>query len=113
MTRGKLLPNTVKVVAFSLEQDGSAVNLSVGADVASGIAGTVVEKYYEIPSSKAVKVTVKVWKKSSLSDSDWIDFYTSDPVTITSETYGNVVVPLNGPLDLTSGFFKIELEEVP
>jgi hypothetical protein len=113
ITRAKLDPKTVKVVAFSLEQDGSAVNLSVGADVASGISGSVNEKYYEIPASKSVKVKVKVWKKNSLSDTEWIEFYNSDPVTITSETYGNVVVPLNGPLDLASGFFKVELEEVP
>ena len=34
-TRGKVVPNSVKVVAISLEQDGSAVNLTVNADVAA------------------------------------------------------------------------------
>ena len=111
VTRGKLVPNTVKVVSIALEPDGSAVNISVGADVASGISGTVVEKYYTFPASNEVKVKVKVWKKNSLSDALWTEFYTSDPVSITPTTYGNVVVPLNGPLDLASGFFKVELLE--
>ena len=67
VTRGKLVPNTVKVVSIALEPDGSAVNLSVGADVASGIAGSVVEQYYLFKGSDTVKVTVKVWKKASLN----------------------------------------------
>jgi len=109
--KGKVVPNTVKVVAFSLDQDGSKVNLSVGADVASGIAGTVVEKYYAFPGSGSVSVKVKVWKKDALDAGDWVEHYTSDPVTITAETYGNVEVPLDPSLDLASGFFKVELIE--
>jgi hypothetical protein len=112
--KANLDPKTVKVVAFSLTQDGKAVNLSVGADVASGISGTVIEKIYEIPASKSVKVNVKVLKKNSLDDALWTEFYTTpNPVEITSETYGNVEVPLGAGVDLTSGFFKVELEEVP
>ena len=111
--KAKLDPKSVKVVAFSLTQDGKAVNLSVGADVASGISGTVIEKIYEIPASKTVKVKIKVLKKKSLEDALWTEFYTTpNPVEITSEMYGNIEVPLGDGVDLSSGFFKVELEEV-
>ena len=114
-TRGKLVPNTVKVVSIALEPDGSAVNLSVGADVASGIAGSFISQYYLFEGSDSVKVTVKVWKKASLDDVEWtLVTPQPDPVTLKPDTYGTVVVPINNPeVDLKSGFFKVELEEVP
>ena len=112
-TRGKLVPNSVKVVAIALEQDGSAVNLTVNADVASGITGTVVAQYYSFAGSDEVKVLVKVWKKDSLEDADWEVVYTSpEPVTITPQTDETIVVPFDEQLDLSSGFFKVELVEV-
>ena len=112
-TKGKLVPNSVKVVAISLEQDGSAVNLTVNADVASGIAGTVVSQYFSFVGSDTVKVMIKVFKKDSLDDTAWTEVYTSpDPVTITPETDETVVVPFDEQLDLSSGFFKVLLEEV-
>jgi hypothetical protein len=113
VTRGKLVPNTVKIVSIALEPDSSAVNLSVGADVASGIAGSVVEQYYLFDGSDTVTVNLKVWKKESLSDPTWAEAYTTT-VTLKKDTYGTVVVPINNPeVDLKSGFFKVELEEVP
>ena len=112
-TRGKLVPNSVKVVAIALEQDGSAVNITVNADVASGIAGTVVSQYYSFAGSDEVKVLVKVWKKDSLEDADWEVVYTSpEPVTITPQADETIVVPFDDQLDLSSGFFKVELVEV-
>ena len=112
-TRGKLVPNTVKVVAITLAQDGSSVNLTVNADVASDIAGTIVSRYYQFAGHDTVKVNIKVLKKYSLSDVDWIDHYTTpEPVSITPTTVGTVSVPIEGPLDLTSAFFKLELIEV-
>jgi len=114
-TRGKLVPNTVKVVSIALEPDGSAVNLSVGADVASGIAGSVVAQYYLFEGSDTVKVTVNVWKKTSLDDAEWtLVTPQPDPVTLKPDTYGQVVIPINNPeVDLKSGFFKVDLVEVP
>ena len=113
VTRGKLVPNTVKVVSIALEPDGSAVNLSVGADVASGIAGSVVSQYYLFEGSDTVTVNVKVWKKDSLSDSTWTEAYTKK-VTLKKDTYGTVVVPIDKTkVDLKSGFFKVDLVEVP
>jgi uncharacterized protein (DUF2141 family) len=111
-TRGKLVPNTVKVVSIALEPDGSAVNLSVGADVASGIAGSVVEQYYLFKGSDTVTVNLKVWKKDSLGDPTWAEAYTTT-VTLKKDTYGTVVVPIDKTkVDLKSGFFKVDLEEV-
>ena len=112
-TRGKLVPNSVKVVAISLEHDGSAVNLTVNADVASSISGTVVSRYYKFSGSEEVKVKIKVLKKDSLVDTTWTEVYTTpEPVLITPETAETVVVPFDEQLDLSSGFFKVELVEV-
>ena len=112
-TRGKLVPKSVRVVAFSLAQDGSTVNLTVGAEVASGIAGSIVEQYYQFAGSDTVKVNVKVLKKNALSDAEWTVVYTTaDPVTITSEMHETIPVQIDDQ-DLASGFFKLELEEVP
>ena len=112
-TRGRLVPKSVRVVAFSLTQDGSTVNLTVGADVASGIAGTILERYYKITGSDTVKVNVIVLKKNALSDTEWVEvFRTADPVTITAEMHETIPVQIEQQ-DLTSGFFKLELEEVP
>ena len=113
VTRGKLVPNSVRVTAITPEPDGSAVNLTVNADVASGISGTVVSQYYEFTGSDTVKVLVKVWKKDSLENTDWTVVYTTpEPVTITPQTNETVVVPFDTQLDLKSGFFKVELVEV-
>ena len=112
-TRGKLAPKSVRVVAFSLAQDGSTVNLTVGADVASGIAGTIVERYYQFAGSNTVNVNVKILKKNALSDAEWTEVYkTSTPVSISAETYETIPVQIESQ-DLSSGFFKLELEEVP
>ena len=113
VTRGRLVPNSVRVVGIALEPDGSAVNLTVNADVASGISGTVVSQYYEFTGSDTVHVLVKVLKKDSLEDTDWTLVYTTpEPVTITPQTNETVVVPFDEQLDLKSGFFKVKLEEV-
>ncbi|MBQ8125968.1 MAG: DUF1735 and LamG domain-containing protein [Kiritimatiellae bacterium] len=113
VTRGKLVPNSVRVVGIALEPDGSAVNLTVNADVASGISGTVVSQYYEFTGSDTVHVLVKVLKKDSLEDTDWTLVYTTpEPVVITPQTNETVVVPFDTQLDLKSGFFKVKLEEV-
>ena len=113
VTRGKLVPNSVRVVGIALEPDGSAVNLTVNADVASGISGTVVSQYYEFTGSDTVHVLVKVLKKDSLEDTDWTLVYTTpEPVAITPQTNETVVVPFDKQLDLKSGFFKVKLEEV-
>ena len=113
VTRGKLVPNTAKIVSIALEPDSSAVNLSVGADVASGIAGTVVEQYYLFEGSDTVTVKITVLRKDSLSDATWTEAYTTTK-TIKNDQYGTVVVPIDKTkVDLKSGFFKVELEEVP
>ena len=113
VTRGKLVPNSVRVVGIALEPDGSAVNLTVNADVASGISGTVVSQYYEFTGSDTVHVLVKVLKKDSLEDTDWTLVYTTpEPVAITPQTNETVVVPFDEQLDLKSGFFKVKLKEV-
>ena len=88
------------------------MNITVNADVASGIAGTVVSQYYSFAGSDEVKVLVKVWKKDSLEDADWEVVYTSpEPVTITPQADETIVVPFDDQLDLSSGFFKVELVE--
>ena len=118
-TRGKIVPKSVRVVAITLEQEkGSSnakkVNITVGADVASGIAGSFVSNYYTFVGSDTATVKVKVLKKNSLEDAVWtLSSVTSDPITLKAATPGTVSVLLDNELDLKSGFFKIELEEVP
>jgi len=110
--KAKIATNSVKIVSFALEPDGSAVNITVGAEVASGIAGSIVSKLYKFDGAGEVNVKVKVFKKDSLDEATWTEYYTStDSVTLTSETTGTVKVPLDPTLDLTSGFFRIELIE--
>ncbi len=112
VTKGRLVPSSVKVVSIALEPDGSAVNLTVGADVASGIAGTVVSQLYQFSGSDTAKVVVKVLRKSSLADAKWTKAC-SVKMTLTPSTYGTVVVPIDkSKVDLANGFFKVELEEV-
>jgi uncharacterized protein (DUF2141 family) len=113
VTRGKLVPNSVRVVGIALEPDGSAVNLTVNADVASSISGTVVSQYYTFVGSGSVDVRITVWKKNSLSDAAWTNVFTSSVVTIKAQADEKVKVGLGTtPLDLKSGFYKVELEEV-
>ena len=110
--KAKIATNSVKIVSFALEPDGSAVNITVGAEVASGIAGSIVSKLYKFDGAGEVNVKVKVLMKDSLDEATWTEYYTStDSVTLTSETTGTVKVPLDPTLDLTSGFFRIELIE--
>ena len=90
------------------------MNITVGADVASGIAGSFVSNYYTFVGSDTATVKVKVLKKNSLEDAVWtLSSVTSDPITLKADTPGTVSVLLDNDLDLKSGFFKIELEEVP
>ena len=110
--KAKIATNSVKIVSFALEPDGSSVNITVGAEVASGIAGSIVSRIYKFDGTGEVNVKVKVFKKNSLDEAAWTEYYTStDSVTLTSETTGTVKVPLDPTLDLTSGFFYIELIE--
>ena len=113
-TRAAIAPDSVKVVSLSITQDGSAAVIAVGADVASGISGTVVGKLYKFDGGDTVNVKVKVWKKNSLGDAAWtLSTETTEAIPLSADTYGTVEVPLTSALDLTGGFFKVELEEVP
>jgi hypothetical protein len=67
----------------------------------------------QFAGSDTVKVNVKVLKKNALSDTEWTVVYTTaEPVSITSEMHETIPVQIDDQ-DLASGFFKLELEEVP
>ena len=67
----------------------------------------------QFAGSDTVKVNVKVLKKNALSDTEWTVVYTTaEPVSITADMHETIPVQIDDQ-DLKSGFFKLELEEVP
>ena len=104
-------PTTVKITALTLDPSKNQVVLTLDADVALSVAGQLVSQVYGIAPGGDATVTVKVYRKNTLLDAEWQP--ACDPIANVKigahEPY--VVVPLDAALDLTSGFYKVEVEQ--
>ena len=110
--KARITPDSLKITSMVLDRESKKVVMTVNAEVASSIAGTVVAKYFYFKGSdaKKVNVTVEVYKKNTLMDAEW-KLVASVPKTIESDKDDIVEVPLGDEIDLSSGFFKVEAVE--
>ena len=101
--------SSVKVTSLTLDPDNNRVVLTVAADVQPSVAGKLVSQVYGISVSSKT-VSVRVYEKTTLAASDW-----SLKTTVTGVEVGNgqsvIEVPLDSGLDLTSGFYRVEIVE--
>ncbi len=101
--------SSVKVTSLTLDPDNNRVVLTVAADVQPSVAGKLVSQVYGISVSSKT-VSVRVYEKATLAASDW-----SLKTTVTGVEVGNgqsvIEVPLDSGLDLTSGFYRVEIVE--
>ena len=102
-------PTKVKISALKLEKD--KVVLDLDADVALSLAGRLVSQVYGVMPSGTAKATVRVLKRTSLAaKDDWQEVFVKENVEI-GPGRGSVEVPLGTDVDLTSGFYKVEVEQ--
>ena len=102
-------PTKVKISALKLEKD--KVVLDLDADVALSLAGRLVSQVYGVMPSGTAKATVRVLKRMSLAaKDDWQEVFVKENVEI-GPGRGSVEVPLGTDVDLTSGFYKVEVEQ--
>ena len=105
----KVKDGTVRITSIVFDPVGKKVVLAVDAEVADTVAGEIFSKIYEFPSDDEAKVTVKVYRKDSLAQADWVLVHTKENVPVGKHSqYVEVSLP-DG--DYTSGFYRVEIEQ--
>ena len=105
----KVKDGTVKISSIVFDPVGKKVVLAVDAEVADTVAGEIFSKIYEFPSDDEAKVTVKVYRKDSLAQADWVLVHAKENVPVGKHSqYVEVSLP-DG--DYTSGFYRVEIEQ--
>ena len=109
----KIVDKTLKVTAITLDAENNQVILAIDAelDYANLVSGKFASQLYDLDAMGIDNVTctvkVKVYKKSTLAQADW------ELVDEVEKTFGrdkvSVPVELGEDIDLTSGFYKVEV----
>ena len=103
----KVKDGTVKITSIAFDPVDKKVVLAVDAEVADSVAGELFSKIYEFPSDDEAKVTVKVYRKDSLVQADWVLVHTEANVAVGKHSqYVEVDLP-DG--DYTSGFYRVDI----
>lgn len=103
-------PKKVAFTSISLDQAAGTVTLDVQTVVDSASsADAALSAIYEIPTTGTLEVTLKLWKKDALSDSEWTVVAEKQVQVGTGDE--QVVLSLGSEVDLASGFFKVSLEK--
>ena len=100
---------TVKVTSITLDAANNSIRLTVNGDVATSIAGQMLNKFYTVAGAvDYAEVTLKLYRKTNLAQADW-ELVSEKNVRIGT---GDVVVVQqisSAEADLKSGFFKVEV----
>ena len=108
-SQSKVNSSSVKITSLTLDPTANRVVLTFDADVTPSVAGQLVSQVYGI-SIGTKTVTVNVYEKKTLAEAGW-----SLKTTVRGIEVGNgqksVEVPLDPTLDLSSGFYKVEVVE--
>ena len=102
---------TFKITSLTLGPDGK-VTLTVDAEVAPTIAGTLLSTVYDVKPGTKKKVKLQVYRKTSLAMAGW-----GKPVKTVSVELGAGEKEISGidvgvtAEDLKSGFYKIDIVE--
>ena len=102
----KIDPSTVKVTSLVVDATNKQVILTVTADVADSIAGSLLSPVYTLPTT--AKVYVDIYKKASLVDPNWVYVNTYEK-EVSTALDAKITVPVTE--DFTSGFYKVEVRE--
>lgn len=102
----KIDPSTVKVTSLVVDATHKQVILTVTADVADSIAGSLLSPVYTLPTT--AKVYVDIYKKASLVDPNWVYVNTYEK-EVSTALDAKITVPVTE--DFTSGFYKVEVRE--
>ena len=102
----KIDPSTVKVTSLVVDATHKQAILTVTADVADSIAGSLLSPVYTLPTT--AKVYVDIYKKASLVDPNWVYVNTYEK-EVSTALDAKITVPVTE--DFTSGFYKVEVRE--
>ena len=106
----KVKAGTVRITSIKFDPTGKKVVLAVDAEVADTVAGELFSKIYEFSPGDEVVVKVKVFRKDSLVQAEWVPV--GEPQTVSVGVHSQEVsVPLPSDTDYTSGFYRVEIEQ--
>ena len=106
----KVKAGTVRITSIKFDPTGKKVVLAVDAEVADTVAGELFSKIYEFSPGDEVVVKVKVFRKDSLVQAEWVPVGDAQTVSVGVHSQ-EVSVPLPSGTDYTSGFYRVEIEQ--
>ena len=106
----KVKAGTVKITSIKFDPTGKKVVLAVDAEVADSGAGDLFSKIFEYSPGDEVVVKVKVFRKDSLVQAEWVPVGDAQTVSVGVHSQ-EVSVPLPSGTDYTSGFYRVEIEQ--
>ncbi|MBQ3314546.1 MAG: LamG domain-containing protein [Kiritimatiellae bacterium] len=106
----KVKAGTVKITSIKFDPTGKKVVLAVDAEVADSVAGDLFSKIFEYSPGDEVVVKVKVFRKDSLVQAEWVPVGDAQTVSVGVHSQ-EVSVPLPSGTDYTSGFYRVEIEQ--
>lgn len=105
--RSQATMSELNITSLTLDPVQNRVVLTFDADVQPSVAGQLVSQVYGL-SVETKRVTVKVYEKKTLAEAGWSLVTTVRGVEI-GKGEQCVEVPLDPTLNLTSGFYKVEV----
>ncbi len=106
----KVKAGTVRITSIKFDPTGKKVVLAVDAEVADSVAGDLFSKIFEYSPGDEVVVKVKVFRKDSLVQAEWVPVGDAQTVSVGVHSQ-EVSVPLPSGTDYTSGFYRVEIEQ--
>ena len=103
--------NSVAITSIALDAAARQVKLGVSAEVESAVGDALASSIYTFTGSDTITVTCRVMRKATLMDADWVEVAAKDVVISPTIGIGTLTVDLGDEVDLSSGFFKVVLEE--
>jgi hypothetical protein len=105
----EVLPGSFAVTGLALDTANRQVKLTVDADVGSTLGDSVASAFYTFSAADTLTVTCKVWYRETLAE-NWQIKTTAENVVLGRDSK-EVTVSLGDDVDLSSGFFKVTLEQ--
>lgn len=107
-TQPKAVPGTVAITELALDAGNGEAVLTVTGETEKSEAAEFLDAIYVFPDQP---LALNVYRKNALVEKDWTLVKENIPVIIGSGTEAEVRVSLGDDLDMTQGFYMVEIKQ--
>jgi hypothetical protein len=107
-TQPKAVPGTVAITELALDTGNGEAVLTVTGETEKSEAAEFLDAIYVFPDQP---LALNVYRKNALVEKDWTLVKENIPVIIGSGTEAEVRVSLGDDLDMTQGFYMVEIKQ--